>query len=320
MAHATVNFISDALRRPVTIDVIFPTDKMVSPTKDCPKRAPLKTLYFLEGSTSGYHRPISHTLLQPYAEDNNVCVVVVGGEDKWYGDSDISGDYWHTMVAQDLINFTRDTFNLSHDREDTYIGGFSMGGFGAVTIGLCHPDIFGRILLFSPALCRDVIAQSVDEPGHDAWTRTNYATMFGFKDASEIVGSQYDYEKLAIDLAKEEIKPKFFISCGTIDGLFPISKKYADMLSELGYDVTFKAVSGSHNWCTALNEGIKEGLAWLPTDDFGENFPQTNEDSNYNWPDFFIWRTEYNTKDGKALLKSKLKGIDLTGYPGVLSE
>ncbi len=314
MAHATINFISDALRRPITIDVIFPTDKMVSPTKKIPVKAPLKTLYFLEGSTGNYHRLLTHTLIEPFAEDNNLCVVIVGGEDKWYGDSDTSGDYYHTMVAEDLVNFTRATFNLSDKREDTYIGGFSMGGFGAITIGLRHPDIFGKIILHAPALCKSLMLNSYDEAGHDAWTRTNYMAMFGLKDIKDLENSEYDYDMLAEKVAVQDIKPEFFISCGDIDGLLEQTTLFSNKLKNLGYDVTFETVPGNHNWCAALNSGLQKAIEWLPTDDFANNFKQTGIAANYEWPDFFIWRTHYNTKDGKAELKAKFEGTELAGY------
>jgi|GEM_PF-690677 len=317
MAHATVNFISDALRRPVTIDVIFPTDKMVSPTKYIPKKAPMKTLYFCEGSSGNYHRLLTHTMIEPIAEDNNICVVVVGGEDKWYANSDISGDYYGDLVTRDLVNFTRATFNLSDKAEDTYIGGFSMGGFGALTMGLRNSDLFGKIILHAPALCKALVLNSYDEPGHDAWTKTNYATMFGLSDVKDFEGSyMYDYELMVKTLAgQDKTKPEFIITSGEIDGLRPQTEKLVNELKEYGYDVTYEVVDGNHNWCVALNQGIKKAIELLPTDDFRDNFKQTEPESNYEWPDFFIWRAHYNTEDGKADLPTRMKGaIELSGY------
>ena len=43
-------------------------------------------------------------------------------------------------------------FPLSDKREDTFIGGLSMGGFGAMRNGLKYADTFGRIVALSPAL------------------------------------------------------------------------------------------------------------------------------------------------------------------------
>lgn len=315
MAHAAINFISDALRRPISIDVIFPTDKMVSPTKKIPVKAPMKTFYFLEGSSGNHHRLLTHTLIEPMAEDANVCVVVIGGEDKWYGNSRTTCDFYSDMVWKDLVNFTRATFNLSDKREDTWIGGFSMGGFGAMVIGLQHPDIFGKIAVHSPALCKELMLGSFDEPGHDNWTKKNYETMFGFRDISELTGSDWDYDTLAERVAHGEYKPEILITAGVLDGLHKNCKDFAAKLKDLGFDVTFKNTEGNHNWCVALNEGLKDAMEWFPTDDFGNNFYQTAPESNYEWPDFFIWRCHYNTIDGVASLPLRMKGAkELEGY------
>ena len=311
MAHAQINFISDALRRSIAIEAIFPTDHMCSPTKKIPHQGKMKTMYYLEGSTTNSHRVVTHTMLEAYAEDNNLCVIIVSGEDKWYGNSLISGDLWGNMVTEDLVNFTRATFNLSDKREDTYIAGFSMGGFGAITCGLRHPEIFGKICLHAPALVKALILNSYDEPGHDNWTKTNYETMFGLKDVSEFENSEFDYEKLVDDVSKMDVKPDFILTVGNIDGLRPPLEELRDKLKEKGFNVEFYLVEGNHNWCHALNQGLEKICNALPTDDFGENFRQTGAEANYEWPDFFIWRAHYNTKNGVAHLPYKMKDVEM---------
>ena len=74
------------------------------------------------------------------------------GENKFYCDSEISGDRYGKFIAEDLVEFTRDTLPLSRKREDTFIGGLSMGGFGSIVNGLRHPETFGCITALSSAL------------------------------------------------------------------------------------------------------------------------------------------------------------------------
>ena len=82
-------------------------------------------------------------------------------------DSDLSGDYYARFIGQELVEFTRATFNPSTRREDTYIAGLSMGGFGALVNGLRNMDTFSHIAAFSAALIKDRILGAVQEPGHD---------------------------------------------------------------------------------------------------------------------------------------------------------
>lgn len=46
--------------------------------------------------------------------------------------SDNYGDF----IGRELVELTRKIFPLSHKREDTFIGGLSMGGYGAIPNGI----------------------------------------------------------------------------------------------------------------------------------------------------------------------------------------
>jgi S-formylglutathione hydrolase FrmB len=48
--------------------------------------------------------------------------------------------YYSTYVAQELVEVTRKIFPLSKNREDTFIGGISMGGYGSLMLGVKYKD------------------------------------------------------------------------------------------------------------------------------------------------------------------------------------
>ncbi len=297
MAIATVSFISNALQRAVTISVILPQDKMCLRNKTIPARKPLKTLYYLEGATGNYATSLYNTLIKPMAEDHNLCVVLVSGDNKWYGDSDISGDYYGKFIREDLITFTRDTFNLSPKREDTFIGGFSMGGFGSAVLGLRHPDIFSHIILVEAGLNKQFILDAVDESPNDKHTRTQYSTMFGLKDTADFAGSTLDYEMLAEQVAqKKELMPKFLVVCGDRSLPRARNEKFRDKLLELGYDATLAIVPGGHSWSTTLNSGFAKAMDWLPLEGFGDNMPMAGEKEDMGWDEYMYWEPYYNIR------------------------
>ena len=153
MAHLTINFLTDALRRPITIEAILPTDKMAVQGFYVPEKKPMKTMYVLEGLMSNHTGAVHYTNIQGLAEDNNLAVFIIGGENEWYANSAVGWAKYNDVVWNDLVKFTRASFNLSHDREDTFIAGFSMGGGGSLVVGLSHPEIFSRIMTFSPSPC-----------------------------------------------------------------------------------------------------------------------------------------------------------------------
>ena len=118
------------------------------------------------------------------------------------------------MVTRDVVNFTRRVFCLSDRREDTFIGGFSMGGYGAFVNGFRHPELFSRIIAVNSALQKVPIMTSVNEPTWDMFLRDNYEAMFNFQDVAEYENSDNDYEFLAETVAKTEMGnlPKIFMT------------------------------------------------------------------------------------------------------------
>lgn len=296
MSLVTSSFLTDALKRPVTIYAAFPTDKMVCPDEYIPEKKPLKTLYFLEGLTGAAHGPISYTHLQSIAEDNNLCVIAVAGDNKWYADSDTTGDYYGKLIEEDLIRYTRDTFNISHKREDTFIGGFSMGGFGALTCGLRRPDLFSKILVLDAALNKNVIINAQEVASTDMYNRRQYEAMFDLKDVADFANSDDDYEYLAKKVAEEQkdLMPDIFFSCGGADGLLPLNEAYRDYLIDLGYNVEFKVQPGLGHSFAALEDGLLDAVKWLPLDGFRGNIIQSTREQNFGYKEYVNWKIYYN--------------------------
>ena len=262
MSFATVQFWSKSLLRTVTINVVIPTDKRVFPGLPKPKKEPFKTMYLLHGVFGDYTDWVHNSRIQLLANDNNLCVVMPSGENKFYSDSNISGDYFGKFITEDLIEFTRDTFPLSHKREDTFIVGLSMGGFGAITNGLRHPELYGSICTLSSALIKDKILNSTDENSKDLYTQTNYKTMFGLEDIKDFNGSVNDYETLADNLKDNDLKPKIYMACSTEDGLYKFNTAYRDRLIQDNFDVTWEEGKGNHNWLF-WDTYIEKIIQWL---------------------------------------------------------
>jgi len=297
MAQATVNFWTEALKRPITINVIFPTDKICVAHGKIPKSAPMKTLYLLEGVTGNYSGMLGYTRIQALAEDYNICIVMASGENKWYANSDISGEYHADLIAKDLVQFTRQTFNLSDRREDTYIGGFSMGGFGAAVIGLSHPELFSHIILLEAALHKAKIMASSNAPTSDErldlLTKSQYETAFGLKDIKDFEGCPSDYEYLARKLAESGAeKPKVFFNDGKLGTMHKVDVPFKELLDSLGYETTMTWAPGGHSWAT-LELGLKDALDWLPLDTFEGNVPEYDPMTHFSGDAFFHGQPYY---------------------------
>jgi len=261
MAFITMDFFSIYLNRSVSCNVVVPTDNEMYNHKNMTK--PLKTLYLLHGLEGDYTHWVNRTNIQRLAEDNNICIVMPSGDNKFYCDSELSGDYYGKFISQELVDFTRRTFNLSNVREDTSIGGLSMGGFGAIVNGLKNTETFGQIIALSSALIKNRILNSNDDLNNNYFTKIQYQTMFALKNINDFKNSQNDYDFLAESLIKQNKKlPKFYMECGQQDPLYPLNIEYRDKLIALGYDVVWFEKSGGHHW-VFWSESIERVIAWL---------------------------------------------------------
>lgn len=63
-----------------------------------------------------------------------------------------TGKEYIRFITDTLKPFVDSTFRTIPDREHTGIGGSSMGGLVSIFSGLIYPEVFGKLMIFSPSL------------------------------------------------------------------------------------------------------------------------------------------------------------------------
>lgn len=262
MALIQCDFFSKSLMRTVPVNVVIPTDKMLFPGQPEPEQKPYKTLYLLHGIFGNDTDWVTGTRVQRWAQDRDLVVVMPSGDNHFYVDNPKSNDMYGEFIAKDLVEFTRRTFPLSHRREDTFIGGLSMGGFGAIVNALRNPETFGAVTAFSAALVLEKAAGMTEYTDFLMSNRGYYEAVFG--DLEKLRGSGMDYAALAERVAEGGgPKPKFYMACGTEDDLIAPNYVLRDQLKGLGYEVTWEEGPGGHDW-DFWDAYLKRALDWLP--------------------------------------------------------
>ena len=260
MAIIEVNFISQCLMRTVTFNAIIPADKF-GPQTAAPSK-PFKTLYLLHGIFGNYTDWVNGTRIQAWAEANDLAVIMPSGENRFYLDDEKSGEQYGEFIGRELVEFTRRLFPLSDKREDTFIAGLSMGGYGALRNGLKYAETFGCVAGLSAALIYAGLADSDDSAPVFTFRRKYYEAIFGKLD--EIVGSDKDpkalFEKLC---AERRPQPKLYMCCGTEDSLLGVNRDLRDALLARGADLTYEEGPGGHDW-VFCDTYIRRILEWLP--------------------------------------------------------
>ena len=258
MALIQVNYLSKSLFRTVPLNVILPADKLDFASlsyamKDGQK---FKTLYLLHGLLGNYTDWVTGTRIQRWAEEKNHAVVMPSGDNAFYVNSRINNNDYGTFIGKELVEITRKMFPLSDKREDTYIAGLSMGGYGAVRNGIVYSETFSHIGGFSSA---------VHHFEKDDKERFMVESLFGDmeKTLKTNASPTVAFEEL---LSEKRPVPKFYLSCGTEDGLYDANIRLRENLIKNGADVTWDEEKGGHDW-DFWDSQIKKFIDWLPLDE-----------------------------------------------------
>ena len=273
MASIEVNIISKCLMRTVTFNAIIPVDKF-GPQAENAEQKPLKTLYLLHGIFGNYTDWVNGTRIQAWAEANDLAVIMPSGENRFYLDDEKSGELYGEFIGKELVEFTRKLFPLSDKREDTFIAGLSMGGYGAIRNGLKYAENFGCVIGLSAALVHDTWKDADNSAPIFTFRRNYYEAIFGEYD--KVKGSDKDPKALLLKL-KEEGRPvpKMYLCCGTEDGLVTANRDFRDFLNENGVDLTYVEGPGKHDW-VFWDTYIKKVLDWLPLNRTGAGINSGN--------------------------------------------
>ncbi len=273
MAIIEVNFISKCLMRTVTFNAIIPVDKF-GPQAENAEQKPLKTLYLLHGIFGNYTDWVNGTRIQAWAEANDLAVIMPSGENRFYLDDEKSGELYGEFIGKELVEFTRKLFPLSDKREDTFIAGLSMGGYGAIRNGLKYAENFGCVIGLSAALVHDTWKDADNSAPIFTFRRNYYEAIFGEYD--KVKGSDKDPKALLLKL-KEEGRPvpKMYLCCGTEDDLVTVNRDFRDFLNENGVDLTYVEGPGKHDW-VFWDTYIKKVLDWLPLNRTGAGINSGN--------------------------------------------
>ena len=273
MAIIEVNFISKCLMRTVTFNAIIPVDKF-GPQAENAEQKPLKTLYLLHGIFGNYTDWVNGTRIQAWAEANDLAVIMPSGENRFYLDDEKSGELYGEFIGKELVECTRKLFPRSDKREDTFIAGLSMGGYGAIRNGLKYAENFGCVIGLSAALVHDTWKDADNSAPIFTFRRNYYEAIFGEYD--KVKGSDKDPKALLLKL-KEEGRPvpKMYLCCGTEDGLVTANRDFRDFLNENGVDLTYVEGPGKHDW-VFWDTYIKKVLDWLPLNRTGAGINSGN--------------------------------------------
>ncbi len=243
MATITCRIHAETLGQDTTVEMVLPQDTA---------GAPAPVLYLLHGLSDDQSGWTRRTSIERYAIAHRIAIVMPCGGRSFYCNMTDGTRYWD-YLSDELPDFIARTFHVATGRENTFVAGLSMGGYGALKLAFKQPERFCAAAALSGAF-------------HEDWLQQNHPALYAadFPDTPVFQGSAHDPFVWADELASSaQPKPRLFLAAGTEDWLYPQSVKLHQHLERLGYDVKWISAPGNHDW-HFWDTHIQEVLDWLP--------------------------------------------------------
>jgi len=257
MALVRCDFFSDVLELSTSMTVILPQATTaqigmsgVAGGGDYP------TLYLLHGLSDDDTIWTRRTSIERYVAPLGLAVVMPQVHRSFYADM-VSGNRYWTFLSEELPAVARSLFRLSAAREDNFVAGLSMGGYGAFKWALRQPERFAAAASLSGGL--DIARRrrvSARESVHDALT-----PVFGGR---PVAGTEDDLMWLLdhVDQTDGPV-PSLYMCCGTEDFLYDANVAFRDHCQRTRIPLECEFDPGEHEW-GYWDRRIQDVLAWLP--------------------------------------------------------
>ena len=260
MALLQCSFKSEVLDMEQPINVILPQIKMIEQErrKQIMKHG-FPVLYLLHGLSDDNTAWTRWTSIERYALQYGIAVVMPNVNRSFYADMKYGLKYF-TYVSEEIPYIATTYFPISERREDNFIAGLSMGGYGAFMIALRNPDKFCAAASLSGVLdLTSTVFYTQDE-----FHKPLIESIFGSKE--EYLPTDYNLLRLLEKLKDQDIElPRLFQCCGTEDFLYQANQKFKAAVEEYGFDLTYEEGPGSHEW-GYWDQNIKRVLKWMLKD------------------------------------------------------
>lgn len=217
------------------------------------KRYPV--IYLLHGLDGHYDNWTDKTKLEQYSFPYEYIIVTPEGGDGWYTDSaSVPADKYESYIIRELIPEIDQTFRTVAKRNHRVIAGLSMGGYGALKLGLKYPHLFAVAGSFSGAMDSPIRGQN------NKYLRPSIMSVFGPVESQ--TRKDNDIFRIVRELPAEKTKdlPFLYIACGTEDFLFQANRDFVDLLIKQKIPAEYRPRPGTHNWTfwdTEANQFLK---------------------------------------------------------------
>jgi putative tributyrin esterase len=250
MALVRCDFFSEVLEVGTSMTVLLPqaTEEQIG-VSGVSRAGDFPVLYLLHGLSDDSTAWLRYTSIERYAAPLGLAVVMPQVQRSFYAD-EVHGERFFAFLSEELPEIVQSFFRVSRRRQDTFVAGLSMGGYGALKWALHQPERFAAAASLSGALDLEAIRQ--DEARQPLVQRVFDGRLEPRDDLFALLDGS-DVESL----------PSVYVGCGTEDPLYDGNVKFVDAATAAGLDVHVDFRAGEHEW-GIWDATVRDVLAWLP--------------------------------------------------------
>ena len=252
MALMQLSIFSDELKMMTTVYAVMPQPKL----NDAPING-YPVLWLLHGYGDDSSIWERRTSIERYSSYYGLCVIMPSSYIFSYADMAHGGKYY-SYIAKELPEKLSGMLAISKVREDNFIAGLSMGGAGAMKIGLSNPDKYCAIG------CLSAGAVNRGKGGMETPEQLKRREMLYGSRLLE--GTEEDVFGNAERLAKADCsKPRIYHACGSEDFILPsarVTRDYFMAIKDNPFDYKYEENPGIHSW-EFWDEHIKHFIDYL---------------------------------------------------------
>lgn len=234
----TLSLDSRVLNRPVTVVAVLPDGA----SEHHP--APLLLLLHGYGGDAFSWLKIK-TGLPALVDRTGIALLCPDGGQSWYMDSPVdTTSRYESFLVGELIPYADAHLPVARDARHRAVAGLSMGGFGAMRLGLLHPDLFGAAGSMSGGL--DI------RPFPGRWELDR---LLGRQSESPENWERMTPINLIAQLDPART-PALIIDCGYDDFIFEVNRAFHRELRRRGIPHDFCVRPGGHElsyWANAID-------------------------------------------------------------------
>lgn len=271
MALLTLNFESQALGSNSTVTVILPNKpRRTTPAEFYGAGRRYKVLWLLHGTFGDATDWLRKSCIELYACEHDLAVVMPSAMNSdyanWPGFG--TGFEMYDFLFEELMPLVYGWFPISEKREDNFIAGLSMGGYGAMLYALTCPEKFCAAASFSYPVMPGPYGSDMapaSRPGPFSQLRLdNQVANAGGIEAYQ--NSPQNLWKILEDADFSRL-PELYFCCGTEDFLYPNFASFCAYAQRKGWNIRFEKMEGfGHEWRLWDRAIEQQILRWLGDD------------------------------------------------------